>query len=105
MQGYLKLKKRSRKYVYYVYLDHKDNLADSLFYRERITVRFMGDYIKKDWDWKFIRARVKKDDEERFIKVLSGLPDKLLLVGVQDYEEALKVMCEIFGNKAMKDAN
>lgn len=90
MNGYLKLKNQSRKYVYYVYLDHIDNQADGLFYREHITVKFWKDYIKPGWDWKYVLVKVRKEDENQFVEALSKLPDKLLISGIEGYDEALQ---------------
>lgn len=100
MRGYLRLEKKSWKYVYYVYLDYKDNQADSLFYREHITVKFLGDYGKDNSDWKYVIAKVRKQDEETFVKALRELPDKLSITGVPGYEEELQKMREMFGDKA-----
>lgn len=99
MDGYIKLRKASRRYVYYIYLDHADNMADSLFYREHITVRFKGDFMKEGCDWKYVAVKVRKADEQTFLKALKELPNKLLIAGYDGYDDALAWMNSIFEDK------
>ena len=61
------------KYKQYIYVDCKNYLADDLFIKNKITVKFEGDFTKDDSDYIFVYCKVKKKDHDKFIKTLGEL--------------------------------
>lgn len=48
------------RYKQYMYVDCKNYLADDLFIKNKITVKFEGDFTKDDSDYIFVYCKVKK---------------------------------------------
>lgn len=73
-------------YKQYMYIDCKNYLADDLFIKNKITVKFEGDFTKDDSDYIFVYCKVKKKDHDKFIETLGELKNKMLIMGYSDYE-------------------
>ena len=74
------------RYKKYMYIDCKDYLADDLFIKNAIAVKFESDFTKDDSDYVFVYCKVKKKEKDKFIKTLGELKNKMLLMGYSDYE-------------------
>lgn len=72
---------------YYAFIDVPANLADQLFIRHRVTVRFGKAMGRRDSEYKIVFCKVRKKDSERFLAALEELPRKMLICGHLDYEE------------------
>ena len=96
--NYIRLKKFSIRYRYFLYLDHESRLADSLFIQEKVEVKFLADFAKKNHAWLYVKCRVHKQDEDKFKNSLSKLHDKCLLCGAKGYPAALATMRTMFGS-------
>lgn len=96
--NYIRLKKFSIRYRYFLYLDHESRLADSLFIQRKVEVNFLADYAKKNHAWIYVRCRIRKSDEDSFKNALSELHAKCLLCGVKGYPAALATMRTMFGS-------
>ena len=88
------------KYKQYIYVDCKNYLADDLFIKNKITVKFEGDFTKDDSDYIFVYCKVKKKDHDKFIKTLGELKNKMLIMGYFDYElfcekQINKILCKL----------
>ena len=70
----------------YMYIDCKNYLADDLFIKNKITVKFESIFTKDDSDYVFVYCKVKKNDQNKFIKTLGELKSKMLIMGYSDYE-------------------
>lgn len=95
----LTLSKLSR-YKQYMYVDCKNYLADDLFIKNKITVKFEGDFTKDDSDYIFVYCKVKKKDHDKFIKTLGELKNKMLIMEYSDYEsfcekQINKILCKL----------
>ena len=102
MANYIYLKSSNlSRYEQYVYVDCKDYLADDLFIKNEITVKFEGDFIKDDSDYVFVNCKIKKKDQDKFIKTLGELKNKMLIMGHSDYES----FCEEHNNRILNTAN
>ena len=101
MSNYIYLKSSNfSKYRRYMYVDCKNYLADDLFIKNKITVKFEGDFTKDDSDYIFVYCKVKKKDHDKFIKTLGELKNKMLIIGYSDYEsfcekQINKVLCKL----------
>lgn len=74
------------KYKQYMYVDCKNYLDDDLFIKNKIRVKFEGDFTKDDSDYIFVYCKVKKKYHDKFIKTLGELKNKMLIMGYSDYE-------------------
>ena len=80
MKNFLRLDGRSILSVPYMYIDHKDYLADSLLTQNHVSVRF-----------------VRKKDTAEFEKSMELLCNKMLLFGHNDYMEFCNNIMETLG--------
>ena len=73
----------------YAYVDlntDTDYVADSLFFRHKVPV-FFGDEMVSDGDkYRVVFCKVKRKYREEFEKALKELPNKMSLLGHNDYE-------------------
>ena len=88
------------RYKQYMYVDCKNYLADDLFIKNKITVKFEGDFTKDDSDYIFVYCKVKKKDYDKLIKTLGELKNKMLIMGYSDYEsfcekQINKILCKL----------
>lgn len=88
------------RYKQYMYVDCKNYLADDLFIKNKITVKFEGDFTKDDSDYIFVYCKVKKKDHDKFIKTLGELKNKMLIMGYSDYKsfcekQINKILCKL----------
>lgn len=59
-------------YKQYMYIDCKNYLADDLFIKNKITVKFEGDFTKDDSDYIFVYCKVKKKIMINSLKLLEN---------------------------------
>ena len=98
MQNYIKARK-TVKFLFweiktgelsYLYLDTKDYLANSLFYKRNIPVKVVDNFINKKEKYIFLLCRVKSKYEKQVEEALEELKKKMSLCGYLDYEEKCK---------------
>ena len=92
---YFKLEKPSMRHTYYAYFDAKDYMADSLFIKHNVTVKFQQEFCKDGTPYCVVFCRIRKKDEAAFLDALRELPAKMLLCGYSDYA----AQCERFMEK------
>lgn len=102
MKNYIPLRSsKLSKYKQYMYVDCKDYLADDLFIKNEIVVKFEADFTKDNSDYIFVNCKIKKNNQDKFIKTLEELKNKMLIMGHSDYES----FCEEHINRILNDAN
>ena len=74
-------------YCRYAYIDLEDHLAESLFARQRISVKYEQEFVNPINDYRLIVCRVFPWHREGFLKALSQLPGKMNLLGFNDYQD------------------
>lgn len=89
---YLKIKKLSLRYNYFLFFDTPEYLADQLFIRQKVRVWFDEEYAKKGSRFLAILCHVKKKDSHRFIDAIAALRNKMLLCGYPEYETEVQKM-------------
>ena len=89
------------RYTQCMYVNCKTYLAYDLIIKNKITVKFEGDFTKDDSDYIFVYCKVKKKDHDKFIKTLRKLKNKMLIMGYSDYES----FCEKQINKILYKLN
>ena len=89
---YLKIKKLSLRYDYFLFFDTPEYLADQLFIRQKVRVWFDEEYAKKGSRFLALLCHVKKKDSHRFIDAIAALRNKMLLCGYPEYETEVQKM-------------
>lgn len=85
IKNYLSLERFSQRHKYFAFLDAREYLADGLFIKHQVTVKFMQEYARDDSPYLIIFCRIKKRDEGAFLEALRELPNKMLPCGYPDY--------------------
>lgn len=83
---YLKLKKCSLRFEYFMFFDTSAYLADQIFIQKEIRVWFDGDYTKEGFPYTAVMCHVKKKDAEKFLDALEILKKNIMLCGYPQYE-------------------
>ena len=86
-QYYQHIDRLSLRYAYYAFLDTDVYLADQLFIKHQVRVRFREEYVRNDSPYRVIFCQVRKRDRMRFLAAMEELPNKMLLLGHTDYLE------------------
>ena len=89
---YLKIRKVSLRYNYFLFYDTSEYLADQLFSRQKVRVWFDEEYAKEGSRFLAILCHVKKRDSHRFIDAIAALRNKILLCGYPEYETEVQKM-------------
>ena len=85
--NYMKMRRWPLWQCCYVIVDVPEYLADGLFIQEQVRVSFGKEYSRKGSPYVLIFCRVRKKDEDRFLRALGRLEQKMLLMGYTDYSE------------------
>lgn len=90
-----------RFFVNYMYVDlnvDENYVADSLFYKRKIPVKFGEEFSADDEKYRCIFCKVRRKYIPAFEEALQELPTKMNLLGYADYEEycenLLAELCE-----------
>lgn len=95
MKNFWKLHGLSFLTVPYMYIDHKDYLADSLFAENKISVKFGKEMVKDGSPYRIVFCRVKKKDVTAFEHIFPKLTNKMLLLGYHDYLKACEDITDL----------
>ena len=87
MKNYFRAETKNPVYANYVYVDTKEHLADTLFIRNKVYVKFEREYAKEGTDYVIIFCRVRKKDISKILKSFEDLGNKMALLGHSDYNE------------------
>ena len=88
VKNYLRLNKFSFRYNHYVFVDTSEYLADMIFIKNKLKVRFSNKELRKpSTDYVVVFCKVKKKDTETFRKSMKELSDKMELMGRSDYSD------------------
>ncbi|MGI6261503.1 MAG: hypothetical protein ACOYJR_06655 [Acutalibacteraceae bacterium] len=93
------LQKISLRYQYFAFFDTSHYLADSLFVKHQVTVRFLQEYAHDDFNYFIIFAKCRKKDIDKVVTALEELQNKMLICGYLDYQKC----CEMFMAKMQKN--
>lgn len=85
---YLKLKGASPFRAEFVYVDVPEYIADKLFIKHKVFVKFAKDQIRRPGDpYVIVFCSVRKKDVGKFTAALEELPEAMLQNGYEDYME------------------
>ena len=103
---YLKIRKPSLRYDYFLFFDTPEYLADQLFIKQKARVWFNQEYAKEGSPFLAIFCRVKKKDSAKFLAALDALKNKMILCGYPEYEaEVQKMIRHLEEAKGGSDTN
>ena len=74
-------------YSHYAYFDLEDHLADSLFARQHVAVKYEQEFVNPINHYRLVICRVLPWHREGFLKAMSELPCKMNLLGFNDYQD------------------
>ena len=87
VDNYIKLKKKwYSRYNEFLYVDVEEHLADDVFVKNKIPVKFTGDYKHDDEKYILVYCKVMPKYTEEFSNSLLKLKSKMYLNGYTDYE-------------------
>lgn len=89
---YLKIRKPSLRYDYFLFFDTPEYLADQLFIKQMVRVWFDQEYAKEGSPFLAILCHVKKKDSAKFLAALDALKNKMILCGYPEYEAGVQKM-------------
>ena len=87
MKNYFRAETKNPVYANYVYVDTKEHLADTLFIRNKVYVKFEREYAKEGTDYVIIFCRVRKKEISKILKSFEDVDNKMALLGHSDYNE------------------
>ena len=88
IKNYKKLKGLALLTEQFMYVDVYENgkyLGDNILAKNRVSIRFTGDYCKNGTDYRLIFCRVRKKDVSKFLESMKELENKIALLGHTDY--------------------
>lgn len=85
-KNYIEIRKISLLYYHYCFVDTNEYLADGIFYKNRITVRFGAEFVREGISYRFIFCKIRKKDRNIFLQSMEELKKKMLLTRNVDYE-------------------
>ena len=65
----------------------EDHLADTLFERENVAVKYEQEFVNPVNNYRLVICRVLPWHRDGFLKALSLLPNKMNLLGFNDYQQ------------------
>jgi hypothetical protein len=89
---YLKIRKPSLRYDYFLFFDTPEYLADQLFIKQIVRVWFDQEYAKEGAPFLAILCHVKKKDSAKFLAALDALKNKMILCDYPEYEAEVQKM-------------
>lgn len=96
-KNYFPIKKASLRHEYFCYIDTEEYLADALFEKHKVNVKFRDEAYKPGQDYVIIFCKVKKSDVVNFQKALDELKNKMILLGHPDYQTFCEEFCKELG--------
>jgi len=75
------------KYAYIDLNTDRDYVADSLFYKRNIHVRFIDEMVRDGDKYRIIFCKIQKKYKKAFEEALEEIRTKMSLLGHNDYDE------------------
>lgn len=90
--------------AYFIFVDTKEYLADSLFIKHQVRVHFETEYSKPNSPYRIILCHVRKRDVPKFHAALQELQHKMIFLGYTDYADACsKIWVKLYSAHEEKD--
>lgn len=91
----MKLRKFSLFFYYYIFLDTDRYMAEQLFIKHGINVKFGSEFVREDTPYRFICCKIKKRAEQQFLDALKEMDTKAVLLGYHEYDKYCNALSEI----------
>lgn len=85
--NYLVCEKTTLLRSYYVYVDNRQYLADNIFEKNNIKVKYRKELDYPESDYKIIFVSVSNRKDFLFVKSMCELEEAMINKGYNDYEE------------------
>lgn len=79
------IEKFSLFYNHFAIIDTDDYLADQLFIKNQVRVKFGTEFVCPDAPYRVVMCKCRKRDLDRFLAAVGELPNKMFLCGHPDY--------------------
>ena len=96
IKNYFKIDKFNPFREKYMFIDLPEYLADDIFVRNELSVKFGKEYEKPEEKYVFVFCTIWKKDREKFEVCMKQLETKMLLMGHTDYTEFCKKWDKLF---------
>ena len=86
-------------YNYFMFFDIRPYLADKLFIKHKVRVRFDKEFEhpeKTKWPYTVVFCHVRKKDTQKFVAALEDLKKDMVLCGYPDYEKEVYEFLDSF---------
>lgn len=97
MVNYVKFKTQFLFKCSYAFIDNGNYLADQLFIKHKIPVKFGKELKSTDSQYIIICCDIKKRHEKEFLVALSELRRRMILLGYYDYDDYCESVLALFG--------
>ena len=87
-------------FLRYAYVDldaDSGYVADSLFFRRKIHVKFLDEMVRDGDKYRVIFCRIRKKDKKPFEEALAEIRTKMSLLGHNDYDDYCNRMMKEIG--------
>ena len=105
VNNYIKCRKSSAIYSYYMYVDTWERKGDRIFDDYNLKLKLTDDIDDGIDIYQLVDVRVRKKDEEKFLEALSKLPNRMLLTGFPDYNDYCSGIVPFFEELELKEGN
>ncbi len=96
-RNYIELSRFPVLFRHYAFIDTPEHLADSLFIRHKVRVRYGQEYTNDQYDYSFIFCKIRKKDEKPFLAALGELSNKMMLCRHLDYDDFCQKTLDAMG--------
>ncbi len=86
-KNWINITKSPALYCRYAYFDLQDHLADSLFARQNVTVKYEQEFVNPINPYRLVICKVLPWHRDGFLRALGELPNKMNLLGFNDYQD------------------
>lgn len=101
--NYVRVKSTIPRKQGFAFVDTKKNLADGIFIKHKLFVKFGKEFEKPGEKYKIIFCHVDRKRASDFKDCMKELVDKMLLLGNTDYEEFCESLEPLFGHDKEKE--
>lgn len=76
---------------YFIYLDKSSRDADHIFIKNELKVKFMGDWVSEETDWRMVMCRISKIPFANKSKFENSMKELTNLFYIKGYDEDEKI--------------
>lgn len=96
IKNYAEIKRFSFRYRYFAYLDLLEYVADGIFRRMGVDLRFVRTYSNSEGVWAVVMVKVRKEHVEMFMEAMEEMAKSILIRGHAEYYDKIREYRDIF---------